>query len=164
MDKELLVLSVVDNEPEISQRELANQTGLSLGTINILIKKMVREGLIKLDKLPAERAVYMLTAKGLEEKVNKTRVYLSNHYQAIEQMRQQLMHLVKNEIRPGAQLALAIQQPELNELMRQVLQSQSIGYADFRGDHDPRLTVLADYDDTLWETGNWINLHNHLKL
>jgi len=164
MDKEFIVLSVVGNAPAVSQRELALRTGLSLGTINILVKKMIREGLIKLEKLPADRAAYILTPKGLEEKVDKTRSYLQIHYRAIEQMRYQLQMLIREHINTGQTVYLAIQQPELNELIQQVLIALGIKYADFSENKEPFIPVLADYDNGTRTTDCWINVHKYLKL
>lgn len=164
MDKELMVLSAVEHSPAMTQRDLAVQTGLSLGTVNILMKKMVREGMVKLEKLPSDRAAYILTPKGMEEKVQKTRIYLRNHYHAIERMRYQLEQLVKERLAPGEIAHLNIQQPELKELLKQVLNARGCTYSEFVGSMDEQSVVLADYDSHVTGESNWINIHDHLKL
>ena len=42
------ILSIVAENPCISQRKIANQIGLSLGQVNFLIKKYAKKGLIKI--------------------------------------------------------------------------------------------------------------------
>ena len=46
--KELSVLSYIDQNSDATQRELSEHIGVSLGSINILVKQMVRKGLIKI--------------------------------------------------------------------------------------------------------------------
>lgn len=46
---------------------------------------MIKEGLIKMESIPANRVAYMLTPKGMMEKANKTYKYIKHHYRAIEE-------------------------------------------------------------------------------
>lgn len=121
MDKELAVLTELGQSPKASQRMLAYKTGLSLGTVNILINKMVREGLVKLEKMPSDRIAYMVTARGIEEKFKKTRYYIEAHYKAIECMRTQLKKLFESDGYKSSRFVIMIEQPELRALVGQVL-------------------------------------------
>lgn len=82
-DKEYLILTQIDANPEATQRDLSRHTGLSLGSVNLLLKKMAKEGLIKIESIPAHRVAYMLTPQGMVEKANKTVNYIKRHYNAI---------------------------------------------------------------------------------
>jgi len=70
------LLKLIENRPEISQRELASELGLSLGKINYCLKAFVSRGLIKVDNF--RRAdnkriyAYLLTPKGVEERAQMT--------------------------------------------------------------------------------------------
>ena len=70
------LLKLIENQPEISQRELASELGLSLGKINYCLKAFVSRGLIKVDNF--RRAdnkriyAYLLTPKGVEERARMT--------------------------------------------------------------------------------------------
>lgn len=46
MDKELILLDEIGRKAGVSQRELAEKSGVSLGNVNLLLKKMVKEGLV----------------------------------------------------------------------------------------------------------------------
>jgi len=87
MDKELAILEEIHNNNSISQREVSERTGLSLGSVNLLLKKMAKEGLVKMEQIPANRVVYMLTPKGMLEKAGKTYSYITKHYAYIEEQR-----------------------------------------------------------------------------
>ncbi|MEN1762014.1 winged helix-turn-helix transcriptional regulator [Anoxynatronum sibiricum] len=82
-DKEHMILTQIDANPDATQRDLSRHTGLSLGSVNLLLKKMAKEGLIKIESIPAHRVAYMLTPKGMAEKANKTVNYIKRHYNAI---------------------------------------------------------------------------------
>lgn len=164
MDKELLVLSAVEHSPETSQRELACRTGLSLGTINILMKKMIREGLIKLEKLPSDRAVYMVTPKGIEEKIIKTQAYITWHYQALERMRGQLRLLIGSHRVQSGVVAIDIEQQELRELLLQVIDESGVplvNLPDMNG--NPSTVILTDRLITGCDAKRVINIHEHIN-
>lgn len=72
----LKLLRKIDGKTDVSQRELSNSIGVSLGKINYCIKALKTKGLIKIrnfkkseDKL---KYLYVLTPKGIEEKTKIT--------------------------------------------------------------------------------------------
>ncbi len=72
MEKEYEVLSHLGKEKEVTQRKIASGTGLSLGSVNILLKKMVKKGLVKIERLNTRTIRYILTPRGMKEKARIT--------------------------------------------------------------------------------------------
>lgn len=70
--KEVEILEEVGRNGSISQRALAKSVGLSLGLVNIIIRKLIQEGYIRINHLNKKRVEYLLTPLGhLEsEKIN----------------------------------------------------------------------------------------------
>ena len=70
------VLRKIQNKPDYSQRELAEELGFSLGKLNYCLKALKVKGLIKIanfKKNPNKvNYVYMLTPKGIAEKTKLT--------------------------------------------------------------------------------------------
>ena len=70
------LLKLIEKRPEISQRELASELGLSLGKINYCLKAFVSRGLIKVDNFRRSDNkriyAYLLTPKGVEERAQMT--------------------------------------------------------------------------------------------
>ena len=89
-DKDYILLNAIDDQQDISQRELSHKTGLSLGSVNLLLQKMIREGLIKMETMPANRVIYMLTPKGIAEKAAKTIRYIRHHYHVIQSTKERI--------------------------------------------------------------------------
>ena len=87
----LRILKIVGAEPDISQRQLAVRLGVSLGKTNFLVKALLEKGLIKAANFRrAENKLkyaYLLTPKGIGEKVRMTRAYLARkeaEYEALQ--------------------------------------------------------------------------------
>ncbi|QUI25015.1 winged helix-turn-helix transcriptional regulator [Vallitalea pronyensis] len=89
-DNEFFIMSEIADNESISQRELSRKLGLSLGSINVLINKMIREGLIKMEQVSQKQVFYMLTPVGIMEKANKTVRYLKVHYRAIYETKEKV--------------------------------------------------------------------------
>lgn len=77
----LRILKIVEAEPEISQRQLAERLGVSLGKTNYLIKALLAKGYIKAGNfLSAEdkhKYAYLLTPEGIAAKFRLTRNFLA---------------------------------------------------------------------------------------
>lgn len=80
MEKEHQILTYLQSAEEITQRQIASGTGLSLGSVNMLLKKLVKKGLIKIERLNARSLRYILTPKGLSEKAHLTLKYIKSSY------------------------------------------------------------------------------------
>ncbi|WP_139134969.1 helix-turn-helix domain-containing protein [Magnetovibrio blakemorei] len=68
----------LENGQQASQRGLAASIGVALGMTNYLVKRAVRKGLLKVDKIPAKRYAYYVTPKGFGEKSRLVAQYLSS--------------------------------------------------------------------------------------
>ena len=79
-EDDLKVLHLVHNNPEISQRGIAEQMGFSLGKVNYCIKALTEIGFIKLQNFSRSDKklgyLYVLTPKGIKEKTILTKQFL----------------------------------------------------------------------------------------
>lgn len=95
------ILKLVKNRPEISQRELAAELGVSLGKVNFCLKALIDVGLIKVDNFRNSKNklayAYLLTPKGMEEKAKVTLRFLKKKLQEYEALNNEIM-LLKEEI------------------------------------------------------------------
>ena len=83
MEHEYRVLTHLQENETTTQRNISKRTGLSLGAVNILIKKMARKGLVKVEKLNSRTMRYILTPKGMKEKTRLTYQFIRSSYQQI---------------------------------------------------------------------------------
>ena len=79
-EDDLKVLHLVHNNPEISQRGIAQQVGISLGKVNYCIKALTEVGFIKLQNfsksINKSGYLYVLTPKGIKKKTILTKRFL----------------------------------------------------------------------------------------
>jgi EPS-associated MarR family transcriptional regulator len=85
------VMRLVEANPELSQRDVARELGVSLGKVNYCLQALVRKGLIKATnfKNSHHKAAYMylLTPRGLEEKARLTLQFLVIKMREYEKLR-----------------------------------------------------------------------------
>ncbi|HHE05087.1 MAG TPA: MarR family EPS-associated transcriptional regulator [candidate division WOR-3 bacterium] len=75
------ILRVLSTNTDLTQRDISGYLGISLGKTNYLLKALAKKGLIKIKnfarrKEKLTRVKYILTPKGLEEKLRLTRFFL----------------------------------------------------------------------------------------
>lgn len=90
-DTHFRVLRLLQENPEMSQRELAAAVGVSVGGMHYVLNALTDKGLVKLGNFTAaedkRRYAYMLTPKGLSEKAALTSRFLvrkMKEYQALK--------------------------------------------------------------------------------
>lgn len=76
--RDLQFLKELEQNPNVSQRELSHKLDIALGVTNACLKKMIRRGWIKIKKIPPRRIGYYLTPHGFAEKSKLTYRFLSN--------------------------------------------------------------------------------------
>jgi EPS-associated MarR family transcriptional regulator len=93
----LAVLRLLDQRPELSQRELSEQLGLSLGKAHYVLHSLLDRGLVKAGNFRRSdnklAYAYVLTPTGLREKMRLTRAFLSRKEAEFELLRQTIASL-----------------------------------------------------------------------
>lgn len=90
----LQVLKLLQADPTLSQRQLAERLGVSLGKANYCLRALVEKGLVKLGNFgrnPNKRKyAYILTPAGLEEKTRITMRFLARKQAEFEAIRREI--------------------------------------------------------------------------
>ena len=91
------LLSYLDDHPDVTQRELAEQLGVSLGKVNYCLKALMGRGLIKARNFKNsdhKRAyLYVLTPAGIENKAKITVGFLHRKMEEFEQLKTEIREL-----------------------------------------------------------------------
>ena len=76
------LLKALEHNPNLSQRQLAKELGISLGKVNYCMNALLDVGLIKVNNFKNNQNklsyAYLLTPNGIEEKANVTTRFLHN--------------------------------------------------------------------------------------
>ncbi|MBK6608102.1 MAG: MarR family EPS-associated transcriptional regulator [Leptospiraceae bacterium] len=93
------IFKAIDENPEINQRMLAVQLGVSLGKVNFCLQALMDKGWIKAQNFKNNKNkiayVYLFTPSGIEEKAKLTVRYLKRKMQEYELLKKEIDDLTK---------------------------------------------------------------------
>ena len=91
------VLRALESNPELSQRQLAAELGVSLGGVNYALKALVERGFVKAGNFRKSgnkvAYLYVLTPQGVAEKVSLATAFLGRKLEEYEVLRQEIESL-----------------------------------------------------------------------
>ncbi|NIO49114.1 MAG: MarR family EPS-associated transcriptional regulator [Candidatus Aminicenantes bacterium] len=83
----------------LSQRDLSKKMGLSLGRVNYLVNALLEKGYIKANRFKNSKNkiayMYILTPKGISERVKLTYSFLQRKLDEFEELKQEIKTLKK---------------------------------------------------------------------
>ena len=126
MTDDLDILKIVADNPSISQRKIAERTGISLGQVNFLIKKFVKKGLIKIEGQSSKSLRYNLTPKGIAEKATLTLEYIKISYDAVSVLTDKIRCLVEVYDCKGEKIFVYGSNDEMMQIIKFVLNGNHI--------------------------------------
>lgn len=95
------VLKLIEANPSITQRELANELGVSVGKANYCLKALIDKGWVKANNFKNSNNklayIYKLTPSGIEQKARITVNFLKRKMSDYEALKQEI-EMLKNEI------------------------------------------------------------------
>lgn len=96
------ILRMLEADPRMSQRELAQELGVSLGKINYCLRALIEKGWVKAANFRRSTNkvayAYLLTPRGIEEKAQATAQFLIRkvaEHEALEKEIEQLRRYVE---------------------------------------------------------------------
>ena len=91
----LNVLRKIQMKPNTSQRELAEDLGVSLGKLNYCIRELRKKGLIKLENFQNQTnkisyLKYLITPKGIAERTKLTINFMKRKMKEYDELKEEL--------------------------------------------------------------------------
>ena len=91
------LLKLLDSNPNLTQRQMAEEMGLSLGKFNYCLKELVKKGIVKIERFKSSDNkagyMYLLTPRGIDEKARVTTSFLQRKLQEFEDIKSQIIEL-----------------------------------------------------------------------
>lgn len=103
MDTEIRyrLLKLLEANPNLTQRQMAEEMGLSLGKFNYCLKELVKKGIVKIERFTTSEQkagyIYLLTPKGINAKARITASFLKRKLDEYEKIKQEI-ELLKKEV------------------------------------------------------------------
>jgi EPS-associated MarR family transcriptional regulator len=97
------VLKAIEANPDVTQRELAEALGLSLGKTNFLVNALLEKGAIKMENFrrsdtKLKKIAYMLTPSGISERLRLTQDYLERKRMEYETLKAEIDALERESV------------------------------------------------------------------
>jgi len=96
---EYRALKILEQQPDLTQRQLAAELGISLGKTHYLVKSLIDVGWVKLDNFQRSGNkwgyAYLLTPMGIVEKTAITAQFLVRKQREYTQLQEEIIQLQK---------------------------------------------------------------------
>ncbi len=126
-DNEILILEELEKNSNITQRDLSEKTGLSLGMVNILLKKFINKGFVKLERLNSKNFRYVLTPEGFKEKSKKTIEYMKIYYRRTLLIKKNIERIIQTYGRNRTYVLFG-KDKEMKEIIEGILKELRVKY------------------------------------
>lgn len=98
-EEELEILRKIEENPNLTQRQIVDHLGLSLGKINYLIKALLEKGVVKVDNFKRSDNklgyLYLLTPEGVERKRKLTLLFIQRKSEEFDKLKAELSRTEK---------------------------------------------------------------------
>ena len=122
-DRELKIIEEIAKNRGVTQRELSRKAGISLGMVNISLKRLIRKGYVKVKGMNKRSLEYILTPKGFSEKAKKSYRYFLNTLDSLKKMKEKIQSLILTEYTKGARNFVILGDGELADIVEMSLKS-----------------------------------------
>ena len=115
------IIEEISRNSRLTQRELSEKTKLSLGAVNIILKRLVKRGFVKTKNLTPKKVEYMVTPKGFSEKAKKTYDYMLKTVNLVKIVREEIAKIVIEEYNRGQKRFIVYGKDDLADIIELAL-------------------------------------------
>ncbi|MBI4365223.1 MAG: winged helix-turn-helix transcriptional regulator [Deltaproteobacteria bacterium] len=168
-EKEEAVLTYIANHSRGSQREIAKVTAISLGLINVILKRFVKTGYLKISRLNKKQLEYIITPYGILESIKRSCRYATNTIRNYQLLQHRLEDLLAELEQQGIRYVSIHGNGELRQLLESLIRCRN-GASDYElgTEHrsDPGAVVLSVAPETLDGTfaGTVVNVLQRIEV
>jgi DNA-binding MarR family transcriptional regulator len=120
-ENELKVIEEIAQRRDLTQRELSAKTKLSLGAVNLILKRLVRRGIVRTTILTPKKIEYFLTPKGFVEKTKKSYNYVLKTIELVKTVKTEIAKIVMEEYSNGQQNFVVLGSDDLADIIELAL-------------------------------------------
>ena len=142
-ERELRIIEEISRDKNLTQRKISHKLGLSLGMTNIILKRLVNKGYIKVKELNRRKVQYILTPKGFAEKTKKSYRYFLKTIYSLQEMKKKIQHLVLMEYEKDETHFVILGEGELADIVELSLKGLNKSELEYR-----RISRLEDINSS----------------
>ena len=125
-EREFELINIIGGDLGSNQRDLSRQMNLSLGMTNMLIRRLITKGYIRIKQLNKKKVEYLLTSKGFTEKMRKSVRYTMKTVASIGLIRESIVRLLGELYTQGERKFYCIGSSDLTVLIEMAVREESL--------------------------------------
>jgi len=98
-ERQFKTLKELSIEGTVSQRDLSKRIGLSLGSINYIVRELIKKGYVKAQRFKNSHNkaayIYALTPQGINARIQQTQYFLQKKMEEYECLKREIDELKK---------------------------------------------------------------------
>ena len=126
--RDMHLLNEVTKTPDATQRELSRRIGVALGLTNLLLRRLVKKGYIKISGTKRSRIRYLITPQGILEKSRLTYEFIQYSLQLYGRVRHSLREQLTILAQDGHRRILLYGTDELAEIAFLTIQEMGLEF------------------------------------
>jgi DNA-binding MarR family transcriptional regulator len=125
-DRELTLLEEIEHDPDVTQASLAIQLGVAVGTVNLLIKRLISKGYVKVKRAQRRKLRYIITPEGLAFRANLAVHYIETSLHLYRKTRLQVRDLLSQAHQAGYSQVTIVGDGDIADICRLTCLEQGI--------------------------------------
>lgn len=101
-ESQFKTLRELSEEGTVSQRDLSRKIGLSLGSVNYIMKELIKRGYVKAQRFKNSQNkaayIYILTPEGINARVKQTQYFLQVKMEEYERLQKEIDELQRESV------------------------------------------------------------------
>jgi EPS-associated MarR family transcriptional regulator len=101
------VMRILQENPDLTQRELAEKLGISVGGLNYCLKALMERGLVKMKNFATSKNkfgyIYVITPSGMAKKAAITHMFLQRKMDEYDALKAEIEALRSEVEKPGGE-------------------------------------------------------------
>lgn len=155
-EREFELINIIGGELGSNQRELSRLLDLSLGQTNMLIKRLVTKGYIRISQLNKRKVQYLLTPQGFAEKMKKSIKYTLKTINSLSLIKEKIKKLILDSYEKGERKFTVLGKSDLAMMVDMVIKEMNLNDYSLSHIEDASTekidgTVLICKEDTIVE-------------
>lgn len=126
-EREFELVNIIGAKLGSNQRILSQKMNLSLGMVNMLIRRLISKGFIRIEQLNKRKVQYILTPKGFAEKMRKSVRYTIKTLNSISLINDNLMKRLAIVVKDGARHFYILGDSDFSRLVEKMIKELSGG-------------------------------------
>ncbi len=155
-EKEFKVINTIFQNKINTQRDISKKAGISLGITNLIIKRLIKKGFLKIRRINKRRILYYLTPKALLQRSVRTYNYIERTIKDVIEIKKKIQDMVLHKINNNYDRVDIIGNNEIAEIARWAV--NDIGYLNKKKNNGNEKTLFINCENEKIDRDDYLNI------